>query len=78
MKLIDQIAFNTYRNGKLNEIILRIFGGTYEEQINKRMSVNHLTRREAEEEFDDFISNELFKPCPIVDAVDEKLLDNEE
>ena len=77
IKMIEQIAFNTFRIGKLSETILRTSCGTFEEQINKRMNVNHLSKEQAEEEFNNFIANDLFQPCPFVEAIDAELFDDE-
>ena len=73
MKNIYLLNQETQRTTKMAEILLRITAGTREEQINKRMRVHNITEEEAEESLDYYIENELFSPCPVVEAIDRKI-----
>ncbi len=76
-KLLSQIAYNTYRVNKLSELLIRTSCGTSEELVGFIQNKDNITRREAEEKLSNYIANDLFQPCPYVEAVDSELFNEE-
>ncbi len=76
--ILKKMLFNSYRNSKLLEMLVRTTCGTYEEQIKRRMADGRFSREEAEEGLNDYITNQLFKPAIFIEVLDSKLQEENE
>ena len=73
---LNEIRIDNVRTREYVKALIRMTAGTYDEQIKKRMKDYGLTKEQAADQYNNWLSNELFQPCAVVEAIDTELFDD--
>ncbi len=73
---LKEIRIDNVRTREYVKALIRMTAGTYDEQIKKRMKDYGITKEQAVEQYNNWLSNELFQPSAVVEAIDAELFDD--
>ena len=73
---LKEIHIDNVRIREYVKALIRMTAGTYDEQIKKRMKDYGITKEQAVEQYNNWLSNELFQPSAVVEAIDAELFDD--
>ena len=73
---LKEIHIDNVRTREYVKALIRMTAGTYDEQIKKRMKDYGISKEQATEQYNNWLSNELFQPCAVVEAIDAELFDD--
>ena len=73
---LKEIHIDNVRIREYVKSLIRMTAGTYDEQIKKRMKDYGISKEQATEQYNNWLSNELFQPSAVVEAIDAELFDD--
>ena len=73
---LKEIHIDNVRIREYVKALIRMTAGTYDEQIKKRMKDYGISKEQATEQYNNWLSNELFQPCAVVEVIDAELFDD--